>query len=113
VKTAARQVTATPRRRHRKTAADVQRRACTEPAQTKPRLVRKGLAVADVRVVMLALRKPTVTRLAGMSRYVRRHRTVLARLKGCRESLSCIAKAVRIPDPIAPNDHASRRSIWR
>ncbi len=33
--------------------------------------------------------------------------------KACKASLSCIAKAVRTPAPIAPNGHANRRSIWR
>ena len=40
-------------------------------------------------------------------------RKAAARLKGCRESPFCIAKAVRIPDPTAPTGRANRRSIWR
>ena len=36
-----------------------------------------------------------------------------ARPKGCKASPFCIAKAVRTPDPTAPNVHANRRSIWR
>ncbi len=86
---------------------------CTGPAQMMPRRGRKGLAVTTVPVVIVALRKPTGTRPTGMSRYVHRRRKAAARLKGCRALPFCIAKAVRIPDPTAPNDHASRRSIWR
>src|SRR5882757_7097366 len=78
----------------------------------KPHRDRKGLAVAAVPVVIMALRKPTGTRPTGRNSTVRR-RMAAARLKGCRGLPFCIAKAVRIPDPTAPNDHASLRSIWR
>jgi superfamily II DNA/RNA helicase len=73
---------------------------------------RKGLAVAAVPVVIMALRKPTGTRPTGRKRTVRR-RMAAARPKGCKALPFCIAKAVRIPDPTAANDPASRRSIWR
>ncbi len=96
---------------HRGARSATARARCQGPM--KPRLARKGLAVTAVLVVIMALRKPTGTRPRGMSRYVRRRRKAAARLKGCRASPFCIAKAVRIPDPTAPNDHASRRSIWR
>ena len=78
----------------------------------KPHLERKGLAAAAVVVVIVALRKPTGTRPTGRSRHFRRRKAV-ARLTGCRALPFCIAKAVPILDPTAPNDHASRRSIWR
>ena len=74
----------------------------------------KGPRRRAVPVVTMALRKPTATRPTGMSRRVHLHRRkAAARLKECKASPSCIAKAVRIPDPTAPNVHASRRSIWR
>ena len=82
------------------------------PGAMKPRPVRKGLAVTAVPVVIMALRKPTGTRPTGMSRR-RVRRKAVARPKGCKVSPSCIAKAVRIPDPTAPSVHANRRSIWR
>src|SRR6202158_2103327 len=91
--------------------AGAPRRACTPGGQMKPHPVQKDLAVPAVPVVIMALRKPTGTRPTGRSRCVRRR--AAARLKGCKASLFCIAKAVRIPDPTAPNGHASRRSIWR
>jgi hypothetical protein len=77
-----------------------------------PRLRRKGLAAAAVVVVIVALAKLTGTRLIGTSRRVRR-RKAAARLTGCRALPFCTAKAAPILDPIVPNDHASRRSIWR
>jgi hypothetical protein len=79
----------------------------------KPHPVPKGLAVAVVPVVVVALRTATVMRPTGMSRYDLRRRRKAARLKGCKVSPFCIEKAARIPDPTARNDPASRRSIWR
>ena len=86
-------------------------RAHMRHAQMRLRPDRKALADAAVPVVIMALLKPTGTRSTGRSRTVRRK--AAARLKGCRASLFCTAKAVRIPDPTAPNGHASRRSTWR
>ena len=100
-------------RRRRNIAGPDPGRACMPAGAMKPRRARKDLAVTAVLLVIMALRKPTGTRLPGMSRSVHRRRTAAARLKGCKASLSCIAKAVRIPSPTAPNDHAKRRSIWR
>src|SRR5450759_3284033 len=71
----------------------------------KPRPGRKGLAVTTGLVVIVAFRKPTGTRSTGRSRYVRRK--AAARLKRCKGSLFCIAKAVRIPDPTAPNGRSA------
>ena len=80
--------------------------------QRTPHRDRKVLAVTAVPVVIMALRKPTGTRPTGRSRPVRRK--AAARPKGCKELPFCIAKAVRIPDPTAPNGrNANRRSIWR
>ena len=86
-------------------------RACRHGAM-KPHRARKALAVTAVPVVMMARRRPTATRPAGRSRRVRRRRPA-ARPKGCKGLRFCIAKAVRIPNPTAPNDRADRRSIWR
>jgi hypothetical protein len=77
----------------------------------KPRRDRKVLAVTAVPVVIMPLRKPTVMKAVGRSRV--RHREA-ARLRGCRASLFCTAKAVPIPNPTVPTGpNANVRSIWR
>ena len=85
------------------------------PRQMKPRRAQKALAVTAVAMVIMAIRKPTATRATGRNR-VRRMAAPSLKARGpkaCKASLSCIAKAVRTPAPIAPNGHADRRSIWR
>jgi ATP-dependent RNA helicase RhlE len=94
----------------------------TAPAATQHRAGRpaprphKALADTAVGVLIMARRKRP-----AMSRHVRSTVATLkaaslksARLKGCKGSPFCIAKAARIPNPTAARDHsASRRSIWR
>jgi hypothetical protein len=78
----------------------------------KPRRDRKALAVIAVPVVIMLLRKPTVMRAVGRNRTA--HRRETARLRGCRVSPFCTAKAVPTPNPIArTGPNANVRSIWR